>query len=145
MIVDMNVAHKVLLRTNDPDFQPVHMSLFVPQRVKGSLVYGGKLLREYMKNNQVRRAIATLDRAGRARRIPDESVDNEADRLRRSNYCVSDDAHIIALARVSNVRLLCSHDHDLHRDFTSKILLDKPRGKVYQYAVHQRLIGEFCR
>lgn len=144
MIVDMNVAHRVLLRTDDPDFQPIHKSLFDDQKIRGRLAYGGELLREYSRNNKVRRLVALLDRAGRATRIPDVPVDDETNRLIRSNACISNDAHIIALARVSHVRLLCSHDQDLHQDFTNKSLVDRPRGKVYQYAAHEPLINEFC-
>jgi hypothetical protein len=144
MIIDMNVAHKVFLRDDDPDFKAVHDSLFNDRNIRASVVYGGELLREYNRNNAVRRVVAALDRAARARKINDDSVDAEAKRLSESGACASDDPHIVALARISHVRLLCSHDRDLHRDFTNKSLLDNPRGKVYQLTAHKGLIKEFC-
>ena len=144
IIVDMNVAHRVFLRENDPDFAPVHESLFGTSKPKASIVYGGQLLREYAGNNAVRRVIAILDRAARARRVTDDAVDAETTSLCSAGQCVSDDEHIIALARISGVRLLCSHDRQLHRDFTSKHLIDSPRGKVYQNASHVTLIRTFC-
>ena len=145
LIVDMNVAHKILLAESDADFKDVHASLFGNKGTISKLVYGGELLREYNKNNAVRRQIALLDTAGRARKISDEQVDEESGNVSRSGLCVSDDPHIIALARVRSVRLLCSHDQNLHQDFTNKTLLDHPRGKVYQNSTHKDLLRQFCK
>jgi hypothetical protein len=143
LIVDMNVAHKVLLTNSDPDFKDVRASLFGNQGTIAKLVYGGEFLREYNGNRAVLRRVAVLDTAGRTRKMRDDQVDEEAKNVAGS--CVSDDPHIIALARVSGVRLLCSHDHALHKDFTNKALLDNPRGKVYQNAGHKDLLRQFCK
>lgn len=145
LIVDMNVAHKILLTNCDPDFKDVHASLFGNKGTVAKLVYGGQLLREYNGNRAVRRRVAILDTAGRAQKISDEQVDEEAELLLRSGSCVSDDPHIIALAKLSRVRLLCSHDQNLHEDFTNKSLLDNPRGKVYQNSGHKDLLRQFCK
>ncbi len=144
LIIDVNVAHRALLTPNDPDFHPVHASLFSNRAIIGKLVYGGELSREYSRNGSIRRTVALLDRAGRAIKINDGDVDEETALLQRNGSCVSDDPHIIALAAISGTRLLCSHDRDLHADFTNKALLDRPRGKVYQYARHEKLIRHFC-
>ena len=144
LIVDINVAHKVLLVSDDPDFKDVHICLFTNSNPKASLVYGGKLTDEYSTNHEIVKKLVELDRAGRARKVDDDHVNKEMEWIIQSELCKSDDEHIIALARVSSVRLLCSHDKDLHSDFTNKALLDKPRGKVYQKPRHKNLLRKFC-
>jgi hypothetical protein len=120
-------------------------SLFKNKKPMARLVYGGKLVDEYNKNLAVRRMLAVLDRAGRTRRVDDDSIEKEIDMVTRIGSCISNDKHIIALARAGNVRLLCSHDKALHTDFTNKALLDKPRGNVYQNRRHKKLLERFCK
>lgn len=145
MIVDVNIAHKALLNENDPDFKDIHASLFTDRIANAKIVYGGHLTVEYSRNNAVRRIVIQLDRAGRARRVNDDSVNQEQIQVQDSGLCRSDDEHIIALARVSNTRLLCSNDINLHTDFTNQRLLNNPRGKVYQNPSHNNLLLRFCR
>ncbi len=146
LIIDINIAQKVLLTDNDPDFGLVHACLFIGKPHNARLVYGGKkFLEEYSKNHSVTKIVAQLDRAGKALKIDDALVNNEEEMIRISGLCTSNDEHIIALARVSNVRLLCSHDIPLHSDFTDKNLLDTPRGKVYQNTSHKDLLKRFCK
>jgi hypothetical protein len=145
LIVDMNIAHRVLKRRDDPDFGPVSEALFVRRKNKARLVYGGRLTREYRKDLEVSRILLQLDRAGAARTVSDRVVDEEEDRLTKAGVCLSDDPHVVALAQVAGVRLLCSHDMNLHADFTNKELLDKPRGKVYQTRKHAPLIRKYCK
>ncbi len=63
--------------------------------------------------------------------VDDATVDEEARELESGNALRSDDAHIIALARVSGARLLYSNDHSLQQDFTDHRLVSNPRGKVF--------------
>lgn len=144
LIVDTNVAHKVLLQIDDPDFKDVHARLFAIKQPKAALVYGGRLAREYAGNDSVRRVVLALERNGAAIRVSDESVERETAWAIASGLCRSDDSHILGLARASDVRLLCSHDRDLHADFTNRELLSNPRGKVYQTRRHRPLLREFC-
>ena len=144
LIVDTNVAHKILLRRDDPDFKDVHARLFAVRRPTAVLVYGGRLAREYAKTDGIRRVVVGLDRSGGAIRIDDALVEQETSSAVASGLCQSDDEHIIGLARAANVRLLCSHDRDLHADFTNRALLSNPRGKVYQNRRHRPLLLEFC-
>jgi hypothetical protein len=58
--------------------------------------------------------------------------------------CRSNDLHIIALARVARVGLLCSRDQALADDFTNRTLIANPRGRVYKYARHRTLLPQFC-
>ncbi|MDM8549089.1 hypothetical protein QUF72_03380 [Desulfobacterales bacterium HSG2] len=91
-----------------------------------------------MKLTDARRYLRVLNQAGRAIRIPDESIYAEEKRIK--DMCRSDDPHIIALARVSGVRTLCSHDKTLHKDFKNRELISDPRGSVYQNPEHMALL-----
>ncbi|MFZ3213208.1 MAG: right-handed parallel beta-helix repeat-containing protein [Terriglobales bacterium] len=84
---------------------------------RARMAYGGELTREYRKIEWFRRLLLRLDQQGSARQVADSDVDAETDRLRRGGACRSDDPHIIALARVGGIRLLCSEDHALGTDF----------------------------
>ncbi len=145
LIVDVNVAREVFSDTEEPDFAEIRKALFQSKAPLVHIVYGGLLREEYLRIEQVRRALVILDRAGRARQVPDAEVRAETDLVEAIRLCVSNDTHIIALARVAGVRLLCSRDQALHTDFNNKKLIDKPGGKVYQSASHKHLIKRFCR
>jgi hypothetical protein len=144
LIIDANVAHRVLLRNDDEDFKYVHSYLFSIRYPNGKLMFGGRLAEEYFRIAAVRRIVLELNRAGRAIRVQDDLVNNEEAVVCGLGYCRSNDEHIIALARVTGVRLLCSLDQDLHADFTNGHLVSKPRGRVYQYATHRRLLAWSC-
>lgn len=142
LIIDVNVAHKILLTDNDLDFQAVHQLLF-NNKTTAKVVYSQQFVDE-CKNIAIRGILAQLDKAGRAKVIDANQINLEISHVLNSGFCQSNDLHIIALARVSGVRLLCSHDQKLHSDFTNKKLIDQPRGKVYQNAKHKNLLKQFC-
>ena len=144
LIVDVNIAHKVLISKDDSDFFPVREALFTTKKPPATLVYGGKLYIENT-NRECRLAIQELDRAGRTRLISSMKIEAEVLKLEELRLCRSNDIHILALARVANVRLLCSQDEALAKDFTSKEIIDKPRGNVYRKASHHRLIVKHCK
>lgn len=144
LIVDTNVVARVLAGAQDPDFADLFRCLFGANHPQVTIVYGGKLRREYLLNHKVLRALAVLDRAGRAKAIPDHVVDAEEATVAATGMCVSDDEHVIALARVSATRVLCSHDQALHEDFTNPNLLNSPRGRVYQNGTHRHLLVAAC-
>src|SRR5438552_10233483 len=114
LIVDTNVAHKILLQIDDPDFKDVHARLFAVKQPAAALVYGGRLAREYAGNDRIRRVVLALERNGAAIRVSDNLVEGETAWAVASGLCRSNDPHIIGLARAANVRLLCSHDQELH-------------------------------
>ena len=144
LIIDANVAPRILLFADDPDFEPVHRRLFGSSGPSAKVVYGGKLTSELLKNHKIKSILRVLDGMGRARIVDEASVQKEVDSVLKTKLCRSDDEHIIGLARASGVRLLCSHDGDLLTDFGNKALIDKPRGKVYKNASHQHLLKVFC-
>jgi len=143
LIVDVNVAHRILLAENDADFLEVRRRLLATSGRYVRLVYGGKLRDEYLQNGSIKRAVAALDRAVRTRVVPDDKISAEVAAIRGLNLCVSDDEHIIGLARASGVRVLCSGDQDLHADF-GNIQLLSPRGRIYQNPSHVHLLRETC-
>lgn len=140
LIVDANVAAQTFAPEPASDFLPVWNAL---TRRQATAVFGGKLAREYYALKRHLRIIRELERSGRLRRIADATVNQVTNQLVQSAACGSDDEHIVALAQVSGVRLLCSHDHDLHMDFTNPKLL-RPPGRVYQNSSHTHLIRRYC-
>ena len=91
----------------------------------GRLVLGRKLRNELSKTS-ARKWLAQAVLAGRVRNVSDIRVDDQTETLQRGGICQSDDAHIIALAQISNARLLYSNDLRLHQDFKNKKLIDRP-------------------
>lgn len=140
LIIDANVVHKVF-PTPSGDFEPIHKAVI---ERRAWIVYGGKLTDEYQAIGKFWRILARLDQQGSARQVPNGAVVAETEALRRSGLCRSDDPHILALARVGRVRLLCSNDDDLAVDFTDRRILSDPRGNVYKRVEHSRLIRKHC-
>ena len=113
--------------------------------VKGRccIYYGGALRREYAKSKAILVQVLALDRAGRAKVLPDKEIDELSETFK--DGCKSDDPHVIALAVISNCRLLCTNDQLLEQDFTDPRLLARPRGNIYKNASHRDLIRRHCR
>lgn len=121
---------------------------------QGRLVVGGKLLSELNKLSAFGQWAQTAALSGIMRTEKEEEVSEKTQGLEEQGVCRSDDPHVVALAQVSGARLLYSNDNDLHSDFTSKTLIDDPRGKVYSTNkskeftdAHQRLLRrkDLCR
>jgi hypothetical protein len=143
LIIDANCAYETLSVKPSPVFSPVIQAI---QQKKAVMVIGGKKLREeYLRLPTVWRFILMLDRAGKAVAYSDAAIDKLERSLEESGLLHSDDPHIIALAKVSGARLLCSKDVNLHKDFRSAKLISKPRGAIYQKESHIKLIGKLCR
>ena len=129
-IIDNNVRHEVFgannIRTEAGSFffDWVNSS-------RGRIVIGGKLLKElsgYAAFNE------WLDQAlisGNALNFPDSIVNAETDSLLSQNICKSNDAHVLALARVCGARLLFTNDQDLQEDFKDPQIIGGIRGRVY--------------
>jgi rRNA-processing protein FCF1 len=141
LIIDANLAPAVFgENSNSSDFRPVIDWLTFPKK-NGKLVVGGKLKFELYKIENARRFIIRLIQAGRARDIT-ENVDKETEKVRNMPELKSDDPHIIALAKVSGARILCSNDKDLREDFRNPKLID-PRGHIYQNAKQKHLLSKY--
>lgn len=136
LIVDANLAARVFAEPAEADFSPILDWL----EGNGCLVIGGQLAPELARIGGARRYLINLLRAGRARRVPDEVVEADRHTVAGTGLCRSDDAHVLALARVSGARVLCTHDRDLQQDFRNPLLISRPRGSVYQRREHERLL-----
>jgi hypothetical protein len=144
IIVDTNVAARVLINATDTDFALLHKELFGSRR-RVILHYGGsKFLREMKHNANVWKLLLILDQAGRAQSARDDVVDAEQAVVEELGHCTSDDPHILALARVTGARLLATMDGDLTTDFKNPSIVNKPRGKVYTRTAHENLVRTSC-
>src|SRR5437870_2282806 len=141
LIVDANVATQVFTPAPTPAFQPVWDAIDTGRAVA---VHGGRLTDEYAAVASLRMLLLELERQGKVRQAPHEQVRAQTSRFANEGSLRSDDPHILGLAHVASVRLLCSHDKDLHSDFTNPSLL-RPAGSVYQQASHRHLIARHCR
>ena len=138
IIIDANCLSEALTQQPKPDFLPVINAL---KAGTSTAVLGGtKLKSEYQRHADALRLFLAFERAGRARLVDDQEVDNEQQVVEAALTLKSDDPHVIALARVSGARLLVSHDLLLHQDFGDSKRIAKPRGKVYQVAAHAKLL-----
>ena len=144
LIVDANVAPRVLLPTGDAQFDALHRAFFGVRRPNPILVYGGHLTTEYARSAAMMRALRELDRAGRAQAASDIDVNDEAGRIAQTGLAGSDDPHILALARITGARVLCSADKALRDDFRNRAILDGPRGKLYSRSSHKNVLSHNC-
>jgi hypothetical protein len=87
------------------------------------------------------RMIVGLVRAGKAIVIDHVRVNNETETVRALKICKSDDEHVIALARLSGARLLCTEDADLMSDFKNLTLVPSPKGRIYRKAAHKIMLS----
>lgn len=120
----------------------------------GHLIVGGKNEEELTRGSQGFRDWKwQLQSAGKMTVEDTEKVNIKTNKLIQNKACVSNDAHVIALAQVSGARLLYSNDSNLQQDFNNYRLIRRPRGKVYSTnsnsnfdRVKKRLLGlDLCR
>lgn len=140
LIIDTDTIHRVF-PTPCNDYAPIFRAL---NEKRARLVYGGQLKRDYEKTH-FRRLLLRLDQQGSARQVPDAEVDAQAKQLVESKVCRSNDQHILALAIVGRVRLLCTMDNDLAADFRNPLILNAPRGNIYRRGADAgRLLRRHC-
>ena len=131
-IVDANIRDQVF-----GDAQSDAGKFFLDWLLKpngGTLTLGGKLRQELSddgRNRNFMRVYGQLRLDGRVKDIPDEQVDVETSNLEAQLICRSNDAHVLALARVSGARLLYTNDQALHEDVGDTQIVANPRDRVY--------------
>lgn len=137
LIVDANLCSVIFKKTIDKQYQDLRETVFA-NRI--TLIHGGKLTAEYFKAG-VLPVIALLSQSGRAIKVKDELIDAELKKI--AGRCLSNDEHVIALARADrkNAHLLCSSDKALCDDFKNKALIDLPRGKIYSHSRHKQSLA----
>jgi len=89
-------------------------------------------MEELARLDDVRRLLATLNRAGRLRSADAELLRDEEVRLCGGGRCRSNDIHVLALAVVSGARTLATFDKALSGDFKNGDLINRPRGRIYR-------------
>ena len=72
---------------------------------------------------------------------PRSAIDLEKGNLEAAGICVSNDIHIVALARISGSRLLYSKDDNLCKDFKNLKVLN-PKGKIYSTFRNKALLAK---
>ena len=140
IIIDANIAHKVFCESPSDDYKPIFTGL---EKGKICIVFGGQLASELKKTKNARRFLQKLAQAGRAALYPDEHVHREQTAIDKG-LCKSNDLHIIALARLSGARTLCTDDANLQKDFRNAELVANPRGHIYKNKKHEPLLKRSC-
>lgn len=143
LIIDNDVIHRVFDDCDDVSYKDIHKALFVTKKTTIKVVYGGRLTSEYFLSQSIKRLLIQLDRAGRAMVIDDYQIALHEKEIAQLGLMQSNDVHVVALARASKVRLLCSNDQKLQKDFTNPKIL-KPKGKVYKSPSHGHLLNKCC-
>lgn len=137
MIIDTD--RLVAFAAETVDAAPIHWWL---RKLLGNLVYstGGKFETELKRVPEAKRRLEEYQRAGRARFVPPDSLREEVAGLETSELVRSNDAHVLALARVSGARLLYTGDKALMEDFRDLEIVPRPKGRVYSRAGNKRLL-----
>ena len=140
VIIDADVAARVFAVPPEDDFAPLWKWI---EHKSGKIVFGfaGKLGVEWKKLAKAKRRLLQMWRAGQALQVPATRIEAEENAVTKLAICKSNDPHVIALARASGARILCTNDQNLETDFKNGELVPSPRGKIYKTANHKRLLG----
>ena len=132
-LLDANVKHEVF-GIDRRTAAGAEFFRWINGEIKGrtlKLVVGGKLTEELTKDDsKVLEWLAEASISAKVFVVNDLQIE-EARKEIEGIPLKSNDRHIILLAIASGARLLYSKDKDLHADFTSPNVIDKPRGRVY--------------
>lgn len=131
-ILDVNLIGRFKKDPVDDDMKPVHQWL---ERKKGKIVYSDteKFKKEWDKGGgyTLRRQ---LQRRDKLKLVSAQDVQEKNDEIK--DEIKSDDPHIIALALITEVKVLISNDKKLIGDFKEHV----PQGKVYKTKSHKHLL-----
>ena len=126
-IIDANVRDQVFGESRPPAGEFL-FNWLNSGKTGAKLVVGGELIRELSKSQAFNAWLQAALQFGRAQTIPDEKVEAATRELESQQICSSNDAHVVALAKVSGARLLFTNDRDLQRDFKNRQILG---GSIY--------------
>ncbi|MCY4099714.1 MAG: hypothetical protein OXF46_02215 [Rhodobacteraceae bacterium] len=128
VIIDANVMGVFINSTKEKNRSAWELKNYIQDR-RILLVFGGKKLKkEYRKNNDFSRWLRLQILGGSANVIDDKIINVEEKKLKIVS-CLSDDEHVLALAKVSGARLLYTKENALAKDFKNRKLIG---GKVYR-------------
>ena len=131
LILDANKYDDYLNPDND-DMQPVRDWM-----KKGKMAYAatGKIEKELKKHKKMEKRVMRHRRNGQLKTVTPAEF-HRAEKEVKKLQLQSNDAHVIALARAANAKVLVSSDDELHKDFTNPQIIKN--GKVYQYKTHKK-------
>ena len=134
MILDNNTYGDFF--KNKPDMQPIHDWL---KQKKGKLVYSTHIKFKELSPKYIRN-LQEYKRQKRAKPASKKEVEKGIEQIKKEikkskKNIKSDDIHILGLAKIKNIKLLCTKDKDLHKDF-KKII----KGNIYQNKDHKELL-----
>ena len=135
IIIDTNKIHEFFHEPLVEDAIPIHAWL-----QKGGAVVYCTVGRYGQELGKIKTKLRDFYRGGKAVLIEGEKIIAEKEQLEEAGACISNDMHILALARASGARLLYTGDNDLKRDFKNKEIIDRPRGKIYSSAANKTLL-----
>lgn len=130
LIVDTNVLVNVFGHDGSADRLYADVRKWLLGRDGGLVVGGSRFVAEFMRVGAAVEFARTLEQAGRFHRRLDANVDAEEKRVRAKLKLRSDDPHVIALARESGARALCSEDANLIWDFQRRDVVPDTQGKI---------------
>lgn len=142
MVLDSNKIGKFV--NQKPDMIPIYKWI---KTKKGKIVYSNhsQIKKEFNKHHKMKVFLKDRDSAGQGqvKRISSQEVEDAIIEIKKQAQkqkyeLKSNDIHIVALAKASKAKLLCSADRDLHKDF--KKLISK--GEIYQNQKnHKKLLA----
>ena len=135
LILDTN-KYGDFLASENQDMEPVRNWM---KTRSGKIAYSPteKMEKELNRHNKMREQFDRYRETDKLKLVPPNEVERAMNSLRDLQ---SDDPDIIALAQVSEVKLLVSGDENLHADFKTIV-----GGKIYQTRSHKRLLrNDLC-
>ena len=105
----------------------------------GRLVSGGKLHRELRGSTAFKKWAEYAVRSPQLRVYRDRVLDPDVAELEHRADILSNDRHVLSLARVSGARLLYTRDKALRREFADPSIVSRPVGQLYNQGDKDRL------
>ena len=141
IIIDNCVFGSVFFEKNreHSNFKPVKDWIMLRE---GKVVYGGTHYKRELPLSYLRH-LKTLSDKRKTIPLPDKEVDNYENNLKK--YFPQkkfNDPHIVAMALISECRLLCTNDNDFLKFIRDKdiYISAKKRPKVYKNLMHTHLL-----
>ena len=142
VILDSNKIGDFL--NHKPSMVPIHNWL---KTQNGKLVYSNhpQIETEIKKHAKMPVFLRERKKTGQAKLIPSRLVAQEIAEIKQNakkqGYKLkSNDIHIVALAKASDSKLLCSEDRNLHKDL--KQIIGSSKCSIYQNENHKNLLKE---
>jgi len=130
IIIDTNIASKIFPKTGKTIYPILFKWLF--ENKDGKIATSLCLLKELEKIESVSRRIAVLKMSGKYIEVPESEIENEKNNPSLTD-CNSNDKCILAIMRISGVRLVCTDDRSTLIPYlrSGRGIIRRPGGKRY--------------